>query len=127
LLIVRRAFDGRSNDLRSIAPRTTNDSVIAHGVVTRRFVGAAGAAPCDTVTVRPAMVTVVLRAEEVADAENAIVAGPVPEAGAVIVNHVAPLVAVHGQPAVAVRVTEPAPPPAARLTVVGDTANEQAF
>jgi hypothetical protein len=73
------------------------------------------------------MVTVVLRAEDVADAENAIVAEPALDAGAAIVIHVAPLVAVHGQPAVAVRVTEPAPPPAERLTVVGDTANEQAF
>ena len=100
--------------------------MIAHGVVTRRFGGAAGAAPCDTVTVRPAMVTVVLWDEEAADAENAIVAEPVPDAD-VVVTHVAPLVAVHGQPAVAVRVTEPAPPPPERLTAVGDTVNEQAL
>ena len=60
--------------------------MIAHEVVTRRFGGAAGVAPCDTVTVRPAMVTVVLRDEEAADAENAIVAEPVPDAGAVITH-----------------------------------------
>ena len=98
-----------------------------HGMRMRRFVGATGAASCDTVTLRPAMVRVVLRAEVVDVAENAMVAEPAPLAGPVIVNHVAPLVAVHGQPAVAVRVTEPGPPPPERLTVVGDTANEHAL
>lgn len=91
----------------------------------RRFVGGAGAAPCDTITVRPAMLRVVLRAVAVDVAENDTVALPVPEAVPVMVNHVAPLVAVHGHPGVAVRVAEPAPPPALRLTVAGDTANEQ--
>ena len=92
--------------------------------MTRRFVGGAGAAPCDTVTVRPAMVRVVLRAVAVEVAENETVALPVPDPAPVTVNHVAPLVAVHGQPVVAVRVTEPVPPPPVRLTVVGDAANE---
>ena len=93
-------------------------------MVTRRFVGAAGAAPCETVTVRPAMVSVVLRVAVVDVAENETVALPVPDAVPVMVNHVAPLVAVHGQPVVAVSVTEPAPPPPVRLTVFADTAKE---
>jgi hypothetical protein len=72
------------------------------------------------------MVRMVLRAVVVDVAENETVALPVPDPPPVMVNHVAPLVAVHGQPLVAVRVTEPAPPPLI-LTVVGDTANEQGF
>ena len=89
--------------------------------------GGAGAAPCVTATLMPAMVNVVDRADEVAVAENATVPEPVPAEPLVIVNHVAPRVAVHGQPAVAVRAIDPVPPPLERLTLVGDTANEHAL
>ena len=73
------------------------------------------------------MVRTVLRAVVVDAAENEIVALPVPEAAPDIVSQVAALVAVQGQPAVAVRITELAPPPPLTLTVFGDTANEHGF
>ena len=72
------------------------------------------------------MVSVAERADDVAVAENATVPGPVPAEPLVIVSQVAPLPAVHGQPAVAVTVIDPVPPPLERFTVVGETANEHA-
>jgi hypothetical protein len=50
----------------------------------------------------------------------------VPAEPLVIVSQVAPLPAVQGQPAVAVTVIDPVPPPLERFTVVGETANEHA-
>lgn len=88
--------------------------------------GAAGAPPCDTVTLLPAIVSVAERVEDDAADENATLPGPVPAEPLVIVSQVALLAAVHGQPAVAVTVIEPVPPPLERLTLVGETANEHA-
>ena len=51
--------------------------------------GAAGAAPGETVTLPPAIVSVAERADDVAVAENATAPGPVPAEPLVIVSQVA--------------------------------------
>jgi hypothetical protein len=74
-----------------------------------------------TVNVRPAIVIVPVRAApEFAATLKPTVPLPDPFAPLVTVIQVAPLAAVHGQPAVAVTVTEPVPPPAATVWLVGE-------
>jgi hypothetical protein len=81
-----------------------------------------GFAACVTVKLRPAIVSVPVRcdASGFIAAENATVPFPVPLAPLVIVNQLAPLVAVQLQPAAPVTADVPVPPPNATDWLVGE-------
>lgn len=83
---------------------------------------------CVIVTIRPAAVSVALRAvvEVFAAAVKATVPVPVPLAPLVMVNQVAESVAVHAHPVPAVTATVALPPAAAKLCVVAEVAYVQA-
>src|SRR5436190_418207 len=89
------------------------------------IVQSGGLSACETVTARPAIVSVPMREPPVLAAHvNATVPLPEPAAPEVIVIQDASLVAVQLQDAVLATLTEPVLEPAAALTVVGFTRNE---
>src|SRR5262249_47335050 len=87
-----------------------------------------GTPGCVTVTAVPAMLSVPARCKTppFAPAVNETVPGPDPVAPTVTVSQVAPLDAVHAQPAPVDTVNVPEPPPAATACVLGDTVNVHA-
>jgi hypothetical protein len=80
-----------------------------------------------TVKLRPAIVSVAVRAADVVfeAAAKVTVPLPVPLDPAVTVTQLAPLVAVHAQPVVVVTATLPVPPAAEVACVSGEMLNEQ--
>ena len=81
---------------------------------------------CATVTVRPATVTIPVRADPVLAAKvRSMAPFPVPPAVPTITIHAALLAAVHAHDAAAPTSTRAPPPPAADAMFSGDTTNEQ--